>query len=259
MGSTIVIYEQPLNEHIRFCLRLEHLFQKVKNYLEDHSNWDSRTALETILEILSVVDRPDLKTKLSKALSCYATTLTQLLNRKLPEDVDEKKLRRIIDQLNKLINNLHLSSGKIGQSLRENEFLNIIQQRLSTAGGTSAFSTPAYHLWLQQSPKSRLEDLNKWFDEFTEIKITVALLLKLTRESADFEKIKAQGGFCQMNLDPNLAYQMVRLALPVSAQIYPEISVGRHRLSVHFYALNVNERATQVTTNVEFELACCKV
>jgi len=260
MSTTNIIYEQPLNEHIRFCLRLEHLFQKAKHYLRDESSWGSRIILETILEILSVVDRPDLKTKLSKALSLYATSLGQLLQEdKLPDDVDEKKLKSLFLKLTELIESLHSSIGKIGQNLRENDFIATILQRSTVAAGTSAFCIPAYHLWLEQPAKRRSQDLIRWIENFSELTSLTSLLLQLCRESDDFQDVEAKDGFYQINLDPKISYQMVRISLATVDSIYPEISVGKHRLSVHFYVLNSSGRPEHVKHNVKFKLACCKI
>ncbi len=72
-----IIYEQPVNEHMRVCLRLEHLFEQAMHWLHGTHSWDSRAALAVILEIINVLDRPDLKTKLVKELSRYITVLAR--------------------------------------------------------------------------------------------------------------------------------------------------------------------------------------
>jgi cell division protein ZapD len=59
-----VIYEQPVNEHVRVCLRLEQLFNQTLHWMRGTSAWDSRAAISALLEILNVLDRPDLKAKL---------------------------------------------------------------------------------------------------------------------------------------------------------------------------------------------------
>lgn len=259
MATANIIYEQPLNEQIRLCLRLEYLFQKAKHYLDEDSHWGSRIALETIIEILTAVDRPDIKTKLSKTLGLYAASLNHLMAMRLPPDVDEKKLRRILEQLNKRIENLHTSSGKIGQNLRENEFISAIAQRMTTVAGTSPHNIFDYYTWLQQPLKMRIQNLEEWFTSFSGLKAAITLLLKLTRESAIFESTHVNDGFYQANLDPKAEYQMIRISLPYDTQIYPEVSVGRYRLSIHFYQLNIAGRASQINEPIDFGLACCKI
>ncbi|OGT08070.1 MAG: hypothetical protein A2X78_04590 [Gammaproteobacteria bacterium GWE2_37_16] len=258
MSPVITTYEQPLNECVRLCLRLEFLFQKAKHYIDDDSGWGTRTTLETILEILNVADRPDLKTKLSKALGMYVVSLSGFIGKKLPSNIDEKKLIHLHDQINQMLEKLN-NSGRAGQNLKENEFIITILQRMSTSGGTCAFSVPSYHLWLQQSVQIRRKQLDEWLSSFLELKAIISLLLRLIRESVILDSAVAKHGFYQMDFDTRLAYQMVRVALPTADLVYPEISVGRHRLSIHFYELNTFGRPVQMNKDIKFDLACCKI
>jgi|LakMenEpi03Aug12_release.lakeMendotaPanAssembly.Ray.scaffolds.fasta_scaffold368315_1 cell division protein ZapD len=253
MQDDIITYEQPLNEHIRVCLRLEHLFEQILINIDNPTEWNSRIALLTILETVNVIDRPDLKTKLTKALTQHAGTLTQL--EVLPQ-VDGSKLRSILSELDRLIDSLYGTQGKIGQNLRNNDFLNAIRQHLYNPGGAVNFSNPALQLWLQQPSINRISDLKAWFKEFDQVRDVVNLLLELTRQSSLPLEKYADNGFYQQALDPNVACEMVRVTLPVTANLYPEISVGRHRLSVRFLEPNCHEqgRSKQCDSNIKFKL-----
>lgn len=258
MQDDIIIYEQPLNEHIRVCLRLEHLFDQIEVNIENTSEWASRTAVLSLLETVNVIDRPDLKTKLTKALTQHASTLSQL---EILPQVDSTKLRSVLTELDRLIDQLYATQGKIGQPLRTNEFLNGIRQHLYNPGGAVNFSNPAFQLWLQKPAVNRIEDLYTWFKEFDQIKDVVNLLLRLTRQSSLPIEKYADKGFYQQALDSNSACEMVRVAVPVTANLYPEISVGRHRLSVRFLEPNCHElgRSKQIDTNIKFKLTCCAI
>lgn len=251
-----MIYEQPLNEQVRLCLRLEYLFTQADCYLVGESIWDSHQMLKTILEILQVIDRPDLKNKFCQTLNQYVHTLAQLEGL---QDIDKQKLSNTLKQIDSLIDSLRSSQKKIGQELRENEFLTTIQQRLYTPAGTCGFSLPAYHLWLHQDKTLRQQQLRDWFVPFIQLREIVAIILKIIRESTPFKEVHALGGFYQNNLDQNIAYQMIRIELPPTKNFFPEISVGRYRLAVHFFALDITGRAAQTSGDVAFELACCKM
>jgi cell division protein ZapD len=254
----MIIYEQPLNEHIRVCLRLEHLFNQILLHLNNSDEWSSRAALLAILETVNVIDRPDLKTKLTKALTQQASTLTQL--EVLPQ-VDSSKLKLILSELDQHIDQLYATHGKIAQPLRTNDFLNSVRHHLYNPGGAVNFSTPAFQLWLQKPAVTRIEDLNTWFVEFNLVRDVVDLLLRLTRQSnLPIEKY-ADNGFYQQALDPHSSCELVRVAVPVSANLYPEISVGRHRLSVRFLEPNSREmgRSKQCDYNLKFKLTCCAI
>jgi len=256
METETIVYEQPLNEYIRFSLRLEYLFAQVKYYLDKQSHWDIRSALATIIEILNTIDRPDIKSKLTNALQLHSSALMQLHN---SPDINKEKLQNILRRLNQLTNTLHNTQGKLGQCLRDNEFLATIRQRINTPGGTSNFAIPAYHLWLQQPLEQQQTTLQTWFDTFDQLQTIVNLLLRLTRESAVPTSQTAHHGFYQETLVTNISYQMIQVIIPKQTNVYPEISVGRHRLSIHFFNLNIASRATQVSDNVEFKLTRCKI
>lgn len=256
MACEIITFEQPLNEHIRICLRLEFLFQQTKYFIRNNSDWDSRIALASILEMLNLVDRPDLKNKLGQALNQFAASLIQL--EKKP-NVDKEKLDRTIAQIDAMIDLFHQTQGKIGLALRENDFLFAFQQRLHVPAGGCNFNLPALHLWLSQDIGVRQNDLQRWLNEFTQIRNIVDLLLKLTRECTLLNPQTAQSGFFQTSLDPTVPYQMIRIAYPQTLNLYPEVSVGRHRLTLHFFEFNSNTRAIQTQQDVIFELACCKI
>lgn len=256
LPSEIITYEQPLNEQIRLCLRLEYLFEQADYYLHCQSNWDLRQTLNAILEILNIADRPDIKNKFGQALNQYASSLTQL--EKLP-NIDKQKLHSMLNKINKLIDDIHVNTKKTGQELHENGFLMAIQQRLYTPAGTCSFSLPAYHLWLQQDKTIIKKQLSYWLDSFKQLKEITYLMLKLTRESTEFKTIKAVGGFYQRNLESNINHQMIRINIASEKHIFPEISIGRHRLAVHFFTLDINGRAAQTPDDIICELACCKL
>src|SRR5690348_10896418 len=116
MIDNVTIYEQPLNELIRACLRLEQLFFQLDHYISDTSQFGTRHVIALIINILQLLDRPDLKAKLAKELSHQINLLSRLEN--TPE-IDKTKLSELLKQLNTLSRCFIDSSGKIGQNLRE--------------------------------------------------------------------------------------------------------------------------------------------
>lgn len=249
-----IIYEQPLNEHLRVCLRLENLFEQAQNFYADESPWSSRMTMRAILDIVNILERPDLKSKFVKALSNRATNLALLEH---SPNIDTKKLKDILYQMDQLSDYLHSAPMKLAQSLRDNEFLNSIRLNLSKPGGVSIFSSPAYHWWLQQAGEQRTRDLAHWLKELEPIRDIAEVLLKLTRQSGSFHPKFADQGFYQEALTPTVPYQIIRVALPTNRKVFPEISVGRHRLSIHFLAPNFDGRHVRVNHEIQFKLACC--
>ena len=157
-----IIYEQPLNEQIRICLQLEQLFQQVAHYIKDDSEWGSRSTLFSLLEIVSIIERPHLKTKLSKALSDQGVYLARLEQSPV---VDNKKLKDLLTEVNRLVDGINAPGVKLAQSLRENEFLNNIRLQIHKPGGVSTFNLPNFQFWLQQPTEQRMRTLNQWLKD----------------------------------------------------------------------------------------------
>lgn len=253
MNGTI-IYEQPLNEIMRVSLRLEQLFQQIDHQLHDHSVLASRNTVMHIINILQLLDRPDLKAKLAKELSQHLSHLKRYNN--VP-DIDAEKLKELTEQLNLLSHTLIESSGKIGQKLRDLELLNALRLHLASPGGACHFDTPLYHFWLQQSSEKRQETIHHWLKEFDQIKKAVHLALDLIRKNAKIENKTAVHGFHQELLDPQSNLRMIRIGIDEAIKAYPEISIGRHFLSARFFMPDIQKRPSQFNENLSFWMAYC--
>ncbi len=255
--STKIFYEQPLNERVRTFLRLEFLFRQTQHHLAGPSPWDSRAALSSLLEILHIFGRGDLKTEVMKELERHTGNLARLERN---PDVDRARLGQILDELEQLIDRLHAMNGQAGRELAQNEFLSSLLQRSAIPGGTCDFDMPAYHFWLQKAPEERMRDVAAWLENFDPVAQSVRLVLNLTRDSSRVREEHAQAGFFQKALDANIPCQLVRVAVPSNAPYFAEISGGRHRFTVRFMQMgSLEERATQTPENVTFEMACCVI
>jgi cell division protein ZapD len=252
MIENTIIYEQPLNELIRVCLRLEQLFFQMDHQVHDNSALGTRNTIVNINNTLQLLDRPDLKAKLAKELGHHLSNLMRLEN---TPQIDQQKLRQLLRQLDDLIRCFIDSSGKIGQNLREIELLNTLRLHLASPGGGCCFDVPLFHHWLQQPEEKREAIIKKWISEFDNIRTTVTLILQLIREGGRIIETSADQGFYQELLDPQLNLRLIRVAIPRGIAAYPEISVGRHFLSVRFYTPSIQDRPAQCTNNLSFWLS----
>ncbi|MCW9023698.1 MAG: cell division protein ZapD [Gammaproteobacteria bacterium] len=249
-----LIYEQPLNERMRTFMRLEHLFQQANYSLRGFSVWETRATVASLIDILEILSRSDLKTEMLKELDHQYTELARLAN--LP-GVDRQQLDNILSQLEHAQQNLHGHSGQLGQSLRENDLLNTLRQRSSITCGCCSFDLPGYHFWLQQSPEARIDQLEQWYDNLSVVEKPVNLILAILREGADPQRLTAEKGFYQQSLDSSTPAQMIRVSLSDAAPYFPEVSAGKHRFTIRFLEHQPRGRPLQAQENVDFELWCC--
>lgn len=255
--SEQIIFEQPLNERIRTFLRLEYLFRQFDQHLQHDSAWDTHSAIKAILDIQSMVGRGDIKRETIKELERQNTNLQAFIE--IP-GINHGRLTLLIDEQQKCVNDLHAINGNIGQNLQQNELLNAVRQRMSVPGGLCDFDLPVYAHWLNQSFELRKQLLEQWFEPFTILKQAIKLILQVIRDSTDSIDVVAEGGFYQKNIDSNQACMLIRVLLPAEANIFPEISAGKHRFSIRFLKTqNPAQRPEQEKLDVHFKLSCCVV
>ncbi len=254
-----IVYEQPLNERMRTLLRLEHLFSQTEHALKADSPWDHRQAISGIIEMLSLLERADLKTEFIKEIDRISSVLNKL---KQQANVDQPTLDQLLETLHKHYTTLHHTTGRLGDTLRTNELVNIVRQRLAIPGGTCCFDLPAFHYWLAQPVQLRKESLERWYSLFAPIEAIVGLLLDIIRQSAYEEKVHAPAGYFQKTLETHTPCQLVRVTLN-GAPVFPEISGGKHRISIRFLTqpLTGDEYSHPVPQqdDISFLLSCCVI
>jgi len=257
MSVKIQIYEQPLNERIRMCLRIETLMKRFNYFATLKGDWSGYSALLGILEITSLLERGDFKQELMKELERHHSTLKSLSSR---EGVDKSKLELTLSKQKYALDRIHGLNGKLGGHLKRNEFLLAIKQRTTIPGGNCDFDLPALRFWLNQNYTHRENDLRRWAAPYVELESVIELILSVIRDSAAPKQVIAVKGFYQEVLDPRQANQLLRIGIPASRICYPEISAGKHRYSVRFLnPLPADNISTQVKEDIPFLLSRCSL
>lgn len=257
MDNQDVCYEQPLNERVRVLLRLEFLFEQFQFFLQQAPPASSRSALQALFEILNLTARSDLKSELRKELDRHGNALNRL---RQTQGINTDALNRILDEVNQVTRQIQNTDTVALEDVRQNDFLASIRQRSVIPGGTCLFDLPGLHHWLLRGATIRQDHLRQWMAPFQPWKEGVNLVLRLIRDSARSTSESASNGFFQRSLDSNAPSQLIRVFLPLSTSVYPEISGGRHRFAVRFMIQeNPNQRPIQTTDNVDFQLVCCVI
>ena len=252
-----VCYEQPLNERARSLLRLEFLFHQVHHSLAGLSTWDSRAALQGLFDILALTGRNEFKGDLLKELERHAAALNRL---RLNPGVQVDTLDRVLAEIGAVIGQVHRLDSSALEVVRQTDFLSAIHKRSQAPGGTCRFDLPALHFWLQHDPEMRTRHLQEWLEPFTPLQDAVTLILQLIRTSAIPRPEIAYRGFFQYSLDSNAPSQIILVFLPRDEAMFPEISGGRHRFTIHFLEQpDPNRRAVQCMADIPFQLACCAI
>ncbi len=248
-------YEQPLNERMRTFLRLEFLYQQLLYNCGVDADWATRGTITTILEIMAILTRGDVRSEVHKELDLQIDNLQQFKNQ---PGVDNKRLGILLNNLVESRKNVDAVGTRFMQVLKDCQFLSSIQHRSSIPGGTCEFDLPEYSHWLRQPFARRSQDMEKWLTQIRPICDAVSELLWLIRGSAQPVDKTAINGMYQHRMQKDASCRLLRVGLPKSSQLYPEISGSQHRFTVRFLEWStIDHRAVQTGHDVKFKISIC--
>ncbi len=254
-SDEVLIFEQPLNERMRTFLRLDFLYNQALYHNEAPSHWGSRAAMASLLDILAITTRGDTRSDVLKELERHLSILNEY---QAKPGVDSSRLRTVMSNLLRLRTDL-LGSGTVFlQPLRDSEFLNAIKHRSAIPGGTCEFDLPDYYYWLSQPAETRMRTFGEWLGMLRPLCDAIAELLWLTRQSGRAREETAQGGVFHITFERESPSQLLRISMPASLGLYPEISGSHYRCNVRFLAWKgLAARSSQTDADVPFVLSCC--
>ncbi len=248
-------YEQPLNERMRTFLRLEFLYQQLLYNSELEADWATRATIATLLEIMAILSRGDVRSEIHKELDQQLDALQRFQSQ---PDVDSGRLDSLIRNLIESRAQIDASGPQYLQPLKDSAFLNAIKNRSAIPGGTCEFDLPEYSHWLRQPFDRRQQDLSSWIDAIRPLCDAVTEVLWLIRESAQPVEKLAEQGMYQHNMQKDVQCRLLRISMTDDQALYPEISGSQHRFTVRFLQWSTIEcRAVQASHDVPFQLSVC--
>lgn len=248
----MAVYEQPLNEKIRLFIRLTYLMKRFNHHIEDPLPENCQEAVMVLLELYNLSSRLDVKNAALHVLDWQSQAVRQAED---IEGIDTAKVARVLAKLEEKSRQLYSFRGQLGQHLKTHNFLNILKQRASIAGGVNSMDLPLFNYWLSTPVDRRVEDLKGWVRPYDIAYEAIQLLMELIYEGSEVKHVTAEGGFYQTTLSAERDYQILHIELPDMATQYPEISAGKQRFSVRFVdASSLDERGKQVLEDIDFKL-----
>lgn len=251
----MISYEFPLNERVRTLLRLEDLFTRVERFIARDESADHHAALGVLFEILEVAARADLKSDLLQELERQKKILASLHSNPA---ISESALEAILNEIDGASTDLLAMNGKIGQHLRDNEWLMGIKQRACIPGGVCEFDLPSYHHWQHQSTEARREYLQAWLNPMLPLHESLNIILKLLRESGKTHRFTAiRGSFQQMQ--GGKVAQMLIVNIDATLPCIPEVSANKYALNIRFVSADYAAKTSLYDNDVPFDLTFCSL
>jgi len=251
----VIQYEYPLSERIRTLLRLEDLFDRFDAYAASPTPHAHHAALLTLFEMSEVAARADLKSDLLQELDRQKVVLAAL--RGNPRVRDEA-LETVLTAIETAHHGIYRLPGKVGQHLRDDEWLMSIKQRVTIPGGVCEFDLPSFHYWLHQPAEARAHQLQCWLAPFSSIRSAVCIVLGLLRDSGQSELQHARNGNYQRMLESRNP-QLIRVILADDLPCVPEISANKYMLNIRFVHGGAGQVRTCTDQPVDFDLTFCSL
>lgn len=254
--NSVITYEYPFNERIRTLLRLEDLFDKTLHFAQQDGTLEHHVALVSLFEILEVASRADLKLDLIQELERQRQSLLSYRNN---PDISEEALSGALYEIEQASAGLLAMAGKIGQYLRENDWLMSIKSRAAIPGGACEFDLPSYHWWLHRGIENRRAGLAGWTRPLLPLRDALNIVLRLLRASGSPRSYNATNGQFQLNLGGSTS-QMVRVAMNTTDGAVPEVSANKYALNIRFTNAPTGEPKSKIYDQpLGFELTFCNL
>ena len=260
IAPELLIFECPLTERARTWLRLEELFSCTRTFAARRDALDHRNALLGLFQIVDTASRSDLKTDLLQELDRQRAMWGSQLDN---PDVAREALTEFLSDMDAVVHDLHGQIGKIGQHLRESEWLQAVRQRAASPGGACEFELPMLHSWLQRDEVHRRSELKAWLDPIAPLEEAVVLVLRLLRESSQPSAETALHGNFQRALTGARAPLLARIEINPGHAVVPEVSANKYTVNIRFLEHSGNfhaaGRASITSRSIPFRLALCSL
>ena len=252
VSGSVILYEYPCNERVRSLLRVEHLFGRLFFFAEQEDVNHHQVAMATLFDLLEVSDRSDLRGSVLQDLERQRAALVGL--REHP-GVDTAAVDKMLSDIEKASTEL-ANQGRLGQDLRDNEWLASLRGRLSVPGGSSPADIPSYYAWQIKPAEVRRTDLQQWMAPFRPLYNGLALILRLLRESGHPVDVEAEQGAYQEML-AGKSFQLLRVWVDPALGVFPEMSANKYVIWVRFSMQDNELKPISVSRRIPFRLSRC--
>ena len=249
-------YDYPFNERIRTLLRLEDLFVKVLHNVEGSHEFSHHTALLALFQILDIIDRAELKVDLLQELDRQKMVMSGLRGN---PSIATHILDEVLSEIEITAHSLRSNTVKLGQTLRDNEWLMSIKQRALIPGGVCEFDLPSYHYWLKLDEHRRRSDLKTWLQTLMPVYEAIRSILHILRGSGATHKHVASHGFYQQMLGGAKPAQMLRVETDDNLLCFPEVSANKYAINIRFNSLDCTQKPRLCDIDVDFKLTLCNL
>lgn len=232
----------------RIALRLEFLFKIINQASNESHEVIHRYALKNIIELINIIEKPELKSRFIKELIRIEHVLKKLA------PLDKQELLSEVEEQIHILNNV---PGRFSQSIHDDMFLKSLRQIYHPNTPECEFNSPSLVLWLDLDAQTRQHSFNQWLNQLKDLESTVIIYLSLLRTMTEFQSITANHGFYQHSFAPKTINHLILLKMNKSLRVTPQLQLSHNNLIIRLYesvsALAIHDRS------IEMEIAFCQI
>ncbi len=246
MQDNTITFQLATQYLSKIALRLERLFEAIEQACTDTHPIIHHYALKSMIEIIKLIEKPELKGRFLKELMRIEHALP-----KSRTAVSNDLYAKLFVQVQVLS---HLSA-KFGGDIHHDAFIQTIRLAQSAHSSDCELHSPQLLLWLASDASSRQQKLRHWLSLLQPLCDTVTIYLALLRNTAEFSTLAITHGFYHRATSLKNIYHLIMLNMDKTIGVVPHIQLGHHGLSLSFcQADSLQEvRALDITV----QLAMC--
>ncbi|NVJ60799.1 MAG: cell division protein ZapD [Gammaproteobacteria bacterium] len=246
-------FEFPLTQVYRHFLRVEAALFQLKSLNRIQSHQTQQAALLVLDNLLNFLTRIDIKSELIKTLENQIAFYQELSRN--PE-VDTTKLSSFLDKMKKLHRWAVQHQGKIGDSLKQHSLLSNLANKQSIQTGVIAADNPELWQFCHRSIDSIQHHIAQWINQLEGLEKSISVILRLARESGKVTSGEAPMGDFLIEKPPSNV-TLLRIDLLDNQSLFPEVSAGKHRISIHFYSQTEQFNKVKHRESLNFNFSLC--
>jgi len=247
--NQVSLYEEPVQEKIRKFIKIEFLLNKIYYFKDKDNKSENYVALLALCELYEILSRSDIKSELIREIETQNSYFQKI--KEIPQ-ADSRKLNSVLEKQSLLLKLIYNIESNYLDYLEHDILFKTILKNCFTQ-----LQPASIEFWLSRDILIRETQIDLWLEPLVFIKRSIDFILEVIRKSGRFEDRMAEKGFFIEKLDPKKNILLIRVTLTSDLYYYPQISVGKQRLTIMFMTKDDKNNLVPYQEDLNFILTTC--
>mgnify|MGYP006164289361 FL=1 len=249
--NQVSLYEEPVQEKIRKFIKIEFLLNKIYYFKSKDNKSENYVALLALCELYEILSRSDIKSELIREIETQNSYFETI--KEIPQ-ADSSKLNSVLEKQNLLLKSIYNIESNYLDYLEHDILFKTILKNCFTQ-----LQPASIDFWLSRDILIRETQIDLWLEPLIFIKRSIDFILEVIRKSGRFEDRMAEKGFFIEKLDIKKNILLIRVTLTSDLYYYPQISVGKQRLTIMFMTKDDKNNLVPHQEDLNFILTTCSL